>query len=464
MENYILLSEDFIRSTYGLNNVEPINEGIFKSINKNALSKILAPTIATGNDIFKSINENVDEIENLIEHYNDELKVNKKTAANRAEQMLSVEFDKNKLKLTKLIELTSIKPGSFTGDILLSNIMNYRVILSPIRMAKIMALGYKYYMTIIRQALQQALVSVELNADMFFTLVRDGVAGTDKKIMEMRRNAIEEVYDEIKKGIGNGYLNTTTGTTQKVSKKETKKWSDYLDQMRKVMSFGKQAGADNYGNYRQNIFQEAGRHVESLLKEDNQKELAAMVEQFNNLAQKPQKEGKDNMLGTYSQAVKLSAEARANKVCAKIHMNLVDILKMFSIRAQEGLSSLFEGLDKRESWEKEQDDLKKQLEEQSEIIKKQQEKESQMEENSEFSESMKRNLERLGFSELPLQDMYDDVVLGISNPNAMLRANGFSNSQILDIWDRRLHKVTDYTYNEDDVNNEGRPAKWYLKK
>ena len=134
MENYILLSEDFIRSTYGLNNVEPINEGIFKSINKNALSKILAPTIATGNDIFKSINENVDEIENLVEHYNDELKVNKKTAANRAEQMLSVEFDKNKLKLTKLIELTSIKPGSFTGDILLSNIMNYRVFLSPIRM------------------------------------------------------------------------------------------------------------------------------------------------------------------------------------------------------------------------------------------------------------------------------------------------------------------------------------------
>jgi hypothetical protein len=104
------------------------------------------------------------------------------------------------------------------------------------------------------------------------------------------------------------------------------------------------------------------------------------------------------------------------------------------------------------------------LEEQSEIIRKQQEKESKMEENSEFSESMKNNLEKLGFDALPLQDMYDDVVLGISNPNAMLRANGFSNSQILDIWDRRIHKVTDYTYNQDDVNDEGRPTKWYLKK
>lgn len=462
MKDYILLSEDFIRNHYGLENVEPINEGIFKSINKSTLSKILAPTIETGNDIFKSINENVDEIENLVEHYNDDLKVSKKTAANRAEQMLTVEFDKNKLKLSKLIELTSIRPGSFTGDILLSNVMNYRVFLSPIRMAKIMALGYKYYMTIIRQALQQALVSVELNADMFFTLVRDGVAGTDKKIMEMRRNAIEEVYDEIKKGIGDGYLNTT-GVTQKVSKKETKKLSDYIDQIKKVMSFGKQASADNYGSYRQNIFQEAGRHVESLLKEDNQKELSAMVEQFNNLAQKPQKEGKDNMLATYSQSVKLSAEARANKVCAKIHMNLVDILKMFSIRAQEGLSSLFEGLDKREGWEKEQDELKKRLEEQSEIIKKQQEKEAKAKENSDFSESMKNNLEKLGFESLPLQDMYDDVLLGINSPTAMLKANGFSNTQALDIWDRRIHKVTDYTYNENDVNDEGRPSKWYLK-
>lgn len=464
MKDYILLSEDFIRNHYGLENAEPINEGIFKNINKNALAKTLAPTIETGNDIFKSINENVDEIENLVEHYNDDLKVNKKTAANRAEQMLSVEFDKNKLKLSKLIELTSIRPGSFTGDILLSNVMNYRVFLSPIRMAKIMALGYRYYMTIIRQALQQALVSVELNADMFFTLVKDGVAGTDKKIMEVRRNAIEEIYDEIKKGIGDGYLNTATGTPQKITKKETKKFADYLDQMKKVMSFGKQLGGDNYGNYRQNIFQDAGRHIESLLKEDNQKELSAIVEQFNNLAQKPQKEGNDNMLATYSQSVKLSAEARANKVCAKIHMNLVDILKMFSIRAQEGLSSLFEGLDKREDWEKKQDELTKRLEEQSEIIKSQQEKEAKVEENSEFSKSMKNNLEKLGFDALPLQDMYDDVLLGISSPTAMLKANGFNNTQTLDIWDRRVHKVTDYTYNQDDVNDEGRPTKWYLKK
>jgi hypothetical protein len=281
--------------------------------------------------------------------------------------------------------------------------------------------------------------------------------------MEMRRNAIEEVYDEIKKGIGDGYLNSS-GITQKVSKKETKKLGEYIDQIKKVMSFGKQATADNYGNYRQNIFQEAGRHVESLLRDDNQKELASMVEQFNNFAQKPSKEGKDNMLGTYAQAVRLSAEARANKVCSKIHMNLIDILKMFSIRAQEGLSSLFENLDKRETWEKQQDEITKRLKEQDEIIKSKEEKESEMQEKSEFSKSMKSNLEKLGFGSLPLQDMYDDVVLGVSNPGAMLKENGFNNSQILDIWDRRIHRVTDYTYDKDKVNDDGRPAKWTLKK
>ena len=463
MKDYILLSEDFIRSTYGLNNVEPINEGIFKSINKNALSKILAPTIATGNDIFKSINENVDEIENLVEHYNDDLKINKKTTANKAEQLLSVEFDKNKLKLTKLIELTSIRPGSFTGDILLSNIMNYRVFLSPIRMAKIMALGYKYYMTIIRQALQQALVQVELNADMFFTLVKDGIAGMDKKVMEIRREAVEQIYNEIKLRIGDDYLNKEIGG-KKLSKQEKGKFTSLIDAFKKIKEVNNMGRTDMYGAYRQNIFQEAGRHIDSLLKDDNQKELSAMVEQFNNLAQKPSKEGKDNMLGTYSQSVKLSAEARANKVCAKIHMNLIDILKMFSIRSQEGLSSLFEGMDTRENWQKEMDEREKQIKLKEEMHENMEKEYNKMKDNNEYASSMKQKMEKLGFDKLPNQDMYDDVVLGIRGLGDFLKVNGFKQKQIDDIVDKNLYKVSDFEYDEKDVNDNGIPTKWHIKK
>ena len=471
MENYILLSEEFIKNTYGLDSVKPINEGIFKGVNKSALEKMLAPTLETGDDIFKSINQSVDELEEAIEHYNDDLKINKKTTANKAEQLLTVEFDKNKLKLNNLIEVTTIKSGSFTKDILLSNIINYRVFLSPIRMAKIMSLGYKYYMTIIRQALQQALVTVELNADMFFTLVRDGIAGTDRKIMEVRRLVIEETLNSVKTQIGDEYANMGgTSKSKKVKKEATDTLNAVIDKFRKMKGLMDNGRGNDYGGYRQNIFQETGRHIESLVKDDNQKELAAMAEQFNNLAQKPSKEGRDNMLAAYAASVKLAAEIRANKICSKMHLNLIDIMKMFSVRAQEGLSSLFEGMDKREEWEKNIDaEIEKQkgLESDNEALRKEnaewREKYEELMENNENFKKLKDELFDMGFDELPLQDNLNNVLTGKKTPADMLMENGFSYTQTREILSKGK-KVGDYEYSEKEINDNGAPKKWTLKK
>lgn len=466
---YVKLSGEFIGDAKKRALGSPVNEGLFSGIGKSVLEKTLAPTLDTGDDIFKSINESVDEIEELVNHYNDDLKINKKNASNRVEQMLTVEFDKNKLKLNRLIELTTIKSGSFTGDILLSNIMNYMVFLSPIRMGKIMALGYKYYMTIIRQALQQALVTIELNADMFFTLVKDGVAGTDKKFIEMRRLAIEQMYDEMKSMIGTDYVDGTTGKVTKLTKKESNKMNNLLDAFKKMKGVDNRANND-YGGYRQNIFQDAGRHIESMLRDDNQKELASMAEMFTTLAQKPSKEGRDNMLATYAQSVKLAAEMRANKVCSKMQLNMLDILKMFSIRTQEGLASLFDGFEHKEEWEKDMEErqkeyeaLKNRNEELSKKIDDQNKTIEDLMEQDENKKEMKESLDKMGFGELPKQDMYKDVVLGKRGEGDMLKANGFNNMQIKDIIVRKIRKVTDYTYDEDRVNEDGVPAEWKLK-
>lgn len=452
----------------------PINEGIFSSINKSVLARILAPTVTVGNDIFESINQNVDELEEAIEHYNDELKVNRKTATNKAEQLLSVDFDKTKLKLNQLIEFTSINAGSFTGDVFLSNIMNYRVFLSPIRMAKIMALGYRYYMTIIRQALQQALVSVELYADSFFTLVKDGIVGEDMKFIEAQKIATDEIINSFRGYVDRGNLNTSSGKSVKLRKEQQDALKTMLDNVNKMNSLRAKRNQGGYsGNFRQNIFQDAGRHIESLVKDDNQKELSSMAEQFSNLADKKTSGDKDTMLGTYAQSVKLSAEARANKVCSKIHINLLEILKMFSLRAQEGLASLFEGLDKREEWEKNKDSQEELIEmlkmQDKEKDKRIQDMESELNTNlerDEMSSKLKAKLDSMGFDELPNKKLYRELIRGGNETRVgigrILIENGFSRKQADDIIDK-MYKVTDFEpVGETDDN--GVPEKWEYKK
>lgn len=448
----------------------PVNEGLFSSINKSVLARILEPTINVGNDIFESINNNVDELEEAIDHYNDELRVNRKTATNKVERLLSVEFDKTKLKLGHLIQLTSINAGSFTRDVFLSNVMNYRVFLSPVRMAKIMALGYRYYMTIIRQALQQALVSVELYADTFFTLVKDGIVGEDMKFIEAQKIATDEIINSFRGYVDRGDLTASSGKSVKLRKEQQDALKVMIDNVNKMSALRSKREKGGYsGSFRENIFQEAGRNIESLVKDDNQKELSSMAEQFTNLADKKVSGDKDTMLGTYAQSVKLSAEARANKVCAKIHINLLEILKMFSLRAQEGLASLFEGLDKREWWEKNKDSQEELIEmlqmQDDEKDKKIQEMERELNSNlerDEVSSRLKAKLDSMGFGELPNKKLYREFIRGGNETRVgigrILVENGFTRKQAEDIIDR-VYKVTDFEP-EGNVDDNGVPEKW----
>jgi len=332
---------------------ETLNEGLLgKWRTKNKLAKMLAPTIATGKDVFDSINDNVSKLEDIVEEYNEKVKDDahhRRSVGEKVEDTLTVTFDRALLTMQSLIDLSDIKVGSFTKDVLMCNIVNYKIFVAPIRMAQIMSLGYQYYMAIIRQSLQSALIMIELYADTFFAMVREDINGERAKYEEIYATARNSTISQLRDIVENiGSDGAPVGGT-KYDANTRKLTTDLLKQFRQMSTeYNKMHNDTRYGGYRQNIFQEGGHNIESLLRDNTGKELQAMQERFTQLGSKPSKDGEDNMVGSYASAVKANAEKRAYRLCAKMNMNMMRIVKMFSLRSQEGLAALLDRLNQNE--------------------------------------------------------------------------------------------------------------------
>ena len=129
---------------------------------------------------------------------------------------------------------------------------------------------------------------------------------------------------------------------------------------------------------------------------------------------------------------------------------------------------MFEGMDKREEWEKNMD---AELEEKNALVA---DKEALAKENSEKDKliaelmegdenrkKLKDELDEKGFDLLPVQTMLNDVVLFKKTPAEMLMANGFNRTQAYDIM-KGVRTVGDYEYSK--KNDNGVPVKWTIKK
>lgn len=404
MSTHILRLNEF-QTALNIENsdTQPLYEGLFNKLKmKNQLSRMLAPTMATGKDIFKTINENVERIEKIISDFNKKAKSGKKDINARIDEVLMVEFDTALLNIQSLLDLTDVKTGTFTRDVLMCNIINYKIFVSPIRMAQIMSLGYRYYMTIIKQALQNALITIELYSDTFFTMVRDNVMGNAAKFNEMFAQARDLAMQQLEYAIayGKDEYGNNVQAADKLDKKTKEKTLDIIKQFRGIATEVSKMNRDiGYGGYRTNIFQEGGHNIEQLTRDNTGKELQAMQERFTQLGNKPSKDGDDNMVALYAAAVKSNAEARAYSVCSKISMNMMKIVKMFSLRSQEGLSALVSQMSEQEqlSISNEANELKD-IETKVRNAKPKQYKEEPIVKTKEEKDKEKQALDKMGFN------------------------------------------------------------------
>ncbi len=425
---------------------EPLYEGLFGRIRTtHKLAKMLAPILATGKNVFKGINDNVDDIEKLIEAHNEELKAQRKREAGvHIDDILSVQFDKAILNIQALVDVADLKFGNFTTDVLMCNIVNFKIFVAPIRMAQIMALGYRYYMAIVRECLQNALITIELYADTFFTLVRDGVAGEQEKFSEYFRKVRDICMSQLEAAI-DGSDEIASGQL-KADKRSREITASVIRQFKTIGSEYTKMNRDiGYGGYRQNIFQEGGKTIEQLVRDNSGKELQAMQERFNQLGNKPSKEG-DNMVASYASAVKSNAEIRAYNICTKINMNMMKIVKMFSLRSQEGLSSLIAQMNSIENSEieKEEKSIDEKMKEVREATRKQYENEAILK-TKEERETQKKKLDAMGFNLLD-EAAYMKLLEsdGKMSYHKFLVEQGFTKLQALSILDEEI-KVGDYS-------------------
>lgn len=436
--------DDFVNEVIEqANNVpqyEHLNEGfLFKKRTGNLISKMLGGTEKTGATVFKTINNNVERIERTIDEWNKKHKTNvgKKT-------VLEFKVDKTKLDIKHLIVMTSLTSAGFISDVIIGNILNYKVLIRPIRNAKIIALAYKYYLAMIRHTLQTSLIILNLASDLFFAQLNANLSGHKKTMRDFAANLRAQITRETIDMLGG-----ETMTDERGNKFSLKSMLGD-DQMKRIASWMKtykttmdhQVNWDSKMGYNQNIYQETGRNLEQLIKGNQDKELQSIAEQFNTISQVAKQEAKE-MVANYAQMVKQSAERRAMGVCVKINMNMLDILEMFSIRNIDGYTEVFEEMTELEKKEddcaKDINKLKNDYQNQQIRFEKETEKIRKEFENKlsdKEKETVLQKWEEKGIKDLcPANkpNSFRNIAYGNTNVNKILKDNGFNDTQISNI-------------------------------
>lgn len=435
---YILTAEEFIQQLYE----GKVNEARLSRATGNLVAKMLGQTTYMGKQVFDNINDNVATLESLINDYNKEHKTDIRNKTG-----LELKIDKAKLHLDFLIKTTQLNNASFTTDIIIGNLLNYRVLIRPIRNAKIITLAYKYYLAMIRHTLQNALISLELASDLFFSQVSSTLTGSRKKNKDAVEKIEKEMFDSFTSLLSDESVRYTGQNIESMlGSKKFKQLKDIYQTIAKQRKDELNMDRYSYG-YNQNVFQDSGRNIENLLKANQDKEIQSLAEQFSTIAQASKEEAK-NMLANYAASVKAAAESRASVICAKINMNVFDILKMFSIRNIDGYQAAFENMLDHDEIESEKDKMIKELKEKNlELQKEKDVKVEQMELNEKEKEKILNYWEDKGLKQLCKDDNEFEEVVGLNDENkvkSFLKKNYFSEHQISNILAGRNYKISDY--------------------
>lgn len=427
-------------------NTTRIDEGLLKRRTGNLVSKMLGGTEQTGTAIFKHINSNVDNLENAIDDWN------KKHGTNVGKKgILELHIDRAKLDIEHLIVMTTLTSASFLTDVIVSNILNYRVLIRPIRNARIISLAYKYYLAIIRHSLQTSLITLNLASDLFFAQISANLSGHKKAMRDFAANLRAQITHDT--------ITAMSGETMYDEKGNKFTLKNILndEQMKRITSWMKtykttmdhQMNWDSKMGYNQNIYQETGRNVEQLVKASQDKEVQSLAEQFTTISNVAKQEAKE-MVANYAQSVKQSAESRAARVCAKINMNMLDILEMFSIRKIDGYIDAFEEMTEIEKNEENNDNEIKRLTEalkNAEIAAENDKDKIREEFEKKLTDKDKENVlarwEEKGIKPLCKEGEFRNIAYGNANVTEILKRNGFSAMQVETITNGNM-KVGDY--------------------
>lgn len=416
----------------------------------NEIATLLGNNARVGKEIFKTINKNVETLENLIENFNEKHK--NKIQSNP----LAVEIDKAKLNLEYLISLTKLKRTPFITDVIVSNILNYKILIRPIKNAKIITLAYKYYLALVRHALQNALIMIELSSDMFFTQINAYLTGRRRQMHDMINNITEETRQLVIDAFsGKDLFNTKTGKAINIKNIIGGQKLKEITQLIKSANTANRTmnDYDRTLGYSHNVFQDFGNKIESQIKTNQDKEIHSLAERLTNIANSTVGLTKDNQASAkeqvtnYANAIKFSAEARAMEICAQINLNMFEIIKLFTLRNIDNFGEVFTQANivenQEEKFTKTLDDLKqKHQEEMASLTKKLTSEANDIEMSDEDKQEILTRYKDKGINELCTPSEFRNIFKPGNDVKSILKKNKFTDSQIDDIL--KDGKVSDY--------------------
>lgn len=314
-----------------------VNEGLVTKWRKLKstmfVNRALKEEIRLGKEFEERVRETMEELQKAC----DSLKGKSKQGSEFTQKVNDIIDDINKISFDTLSLLgdQNINFSGFTGSVIMSNVVQWGVIFSPIRNIMMMRKAFQYFMGLIKQTIRKDLIMLIVNFDQFQNIIL-------QKSIEASSNA-QNVADIVRAE------EETNNIWEKVMSKEVN--SKDFEVFKKKVELEKKSKeqlkklGDSYNQYLnvyENTYKSTAEALKQLMNDDNQKQLDALKNSISKLSQG------DEDLTVYGEMLLSAAEEKALKTSLKIHDNFLKMSEVFKLSNQKKLIDLISEAEKKE--------------------------------------------------------------------------------------------------------------------
>lgn len=314
-----------------------VNEGVMTKWKKMKASLFVDRVLKEEIELGKAFEERIKETMERLSKACEELEGKSKKGSEFTKQVNNIIKDINNISFDtlSLIGDQNIDFSGFRNSVIMSNVVQWGALLSPVRNFMMIRKAYHYFLGLIKQTIRKDLVMLIVNFDQFQSVILQksteatGNAQKEREIGEMS----EKIWGEVQNVITSQLNKTQQDAMLKLMKERREMMKD--EQKR-------DAAYNDYMDAYNNTYKVTAESIKQLLNDDNQKQLEALKTGINKLGTG------DEDLTVYGELLISSAEEHALKASNKIHDNFLKMSEVFKLSNQKNLIDLIAEAEKAE--------------------------------------------------------------------------------------------------------------------
>lgn len=299
------------------------------------VDRILKEEIELGKEFEERIKSTMEELSKTCK----ELEGKTKKGSEFTKKINDTISDINKISFDTLSLLgdQKIDFGGFRMSVIMSNVVQFGVLFSPIRNMLMIRKAYHYFLGLIKQTIRKDLISLMINFDQFQNII---LQKTHESITNAQSNSeMDRLMYEMDGVYKDAIRQNFKGEVRKVE--STLKM---IEQKRKQIEFDRKSDTVNglFNNF-DNTYKATAENIKTLVNDDSQKQLDALKNGISKLGQG------DEDLTVYGEMLISAAEEKALKSSNTIHTNFLKMSEVFKLSNQKTLIELIEAAEKEET-------------------------------------------------------------------------------------------------------------------